>query len=128
MAVPIIYSLSIPLLLTNIWVRSYQAICFRVYGIARVRRSDYTIFDGQHFDYLNWIEAMSCLFCAYANALVGYFREISSRTEQYWRPIKNALKIHDPHRRYSKFLEYGDADGFRARLAAFRDQLRATET
>lgn len=123
---PIIYSLIVPLLLVDLWVGLYQAICFRVYGIARVRRADYIIFDRQHLAYLNWIEALNCLFCAYGNGLVGYVREISSRTEQYWCPIKHALKVHDPHRRYHQFLEYGDADGYRARLATFRDQLRST--
>ena len=51
-------------------------------------------------------------------------REIASRTEQYWCPIKHALKPIDPHRRYYEFLEYGDADGYRDRLERFREQLR----
>lgn len=123
---PVIYSLIVPFLLIDIWVGAYQAICFRAYGIARVRRADYIVFDRHHLAYLNWIEAMNCLFCAYANGLVGYVREISSRTEQYWCPIKHALKIHDPHKRYHQFLEFGDADGYRARLATFREQLRKT--
>jgi len=123
---PVIYSLIVPLLLVDLWVGFYQAVCFRAYGIARVRRADYIVFDRQHLAYLNWIEAVNCLFCAYANGLVGYVREISSRTEQYWCPIKHALKVHDPHKRYHQFLEYGDADGYRSRLAAFREQLRAT--
>ena len=40
-------------------------------------------------------------------------------------PIKHALKVSDPHRRYYEFLEYGDADGYRARLAEFRARLVA---
>lgn len=122
---PVIYSLIVPLVLLDIWVGLYQAICFRAYGIAPVRRADYIIFDRQHLAYLNWIEATNCLFCAYGNGLIGYVREVSSRTEQYWCPIKHALKIQDPHQRYYQFLEYGDADGYRARLAEFRKQLGA---
>ncbi len=122
---PVIYSLIIPLMLVDVWVGLYQAVCFRAYGIARVRRSDYMVFDRQHLAYLNWIEALNCRFCAYANGLVAYVREISARTEQYWCPVKHALKVHDPHKRYHQFLEYGDADGYRARLATFRNQLRA---
>jgi hypothetical protein len=53
-------------------------------------------------------------------------REVSSRTEQYWCPIKHAVKITDPHRRYYEFLEYGDAEGYRARLDEFRNRLRTT--
>ncbi|PBN43623.1 hypothetical protein [Sphingobium sp. D43FB] len=123
---PLIYSLIVPLMLLDAWVSIFQAVCFRVYGIERVRRADFIVFDRQHLAYLNWIEALNCLFCAYGNGLISYVREVSSRTEQYWCPIKHALKIHDPHKRYHQFLEYGDADGYRARLETFRDQLRAS--
>lgn len=122
---PLIYSLIVPLVLLDLWTSLYQAVCFRVYGIDRVRRADYIVFDRQHLGYLNWIEALNCCFCAYGNGLIAYVREISGRTEQYWCPIKHALKIHDPHRHYFEFLEYGDADGYRARLEAFRAQLQA---
>ncbi|MGP0057686.1 MAG: hypothetical protein ACLPID_00145 [Beijerinckiaceae bacterium] len=121
---PVIYSLIVPLLIVDAWVSLYQAICFRAYRIPRVRRSQYIVFDRQHLAYLNWIEALNCVFCAYANGLVAYVREISSRTEQYWCPIKHALQVYDPHKRYYEFLEYGDADGYRARLEEFRERLR----
>ncbi len=120
---PVIYSLIVPLILVDIRVSLYQEICFRAYGNFRVRRADYVVLDRQYLAYLNWIEAANCLFCAYANGLVGYVREFSSRTEQYWCPINHALKVYDPHKRYHQFLEYGDADGCRARLASFRKQL-----
>lgn len=122
---PVIYSLIVPLLLADIWISLFQAICFRAYGIARVRRADYIVFGRQHLAYLNSIEALNCLFCAYANGVIAYAREIGSRTEQYWCPIKHALRIPDAHQRYFEFLEYGDADGYRARLTDFRDRLRA---
>jgi hypothetical protein len=67
---PLNYSLIVPLLLVDLWVGLYQAICFRVYGISRVRRADYIIFGRQHLAYLNWIEALNCLFCAYGNVMV----------------------------------------------------------
>jgi hypothetical protein len=121
---PVIYSLIVPLVLLDIWVSAYQAICFRAYRIPRVTRADYIVFDRQHLAYLNWIEALNCLFCAYGNGLIGYVREVSSRTEQFWCPIKHALRISDPHRRYYEFLEYGDAEGYRTRLEAFRQKLR----
>lgn len=121
---PVIYSLIVPLVLLDLWVSVFQAICFRVYKIPRVNRSDYIAFDRRHLAYLNWVEAANCAFCAYGNGLIGYVREISSRTEQFWCPIKHALRISDPHRRYYEFLEYGDAEGYRDRLEAFRDQLR----
>ncbi|MGO9135364.1 MAG: hypothetical protein ACLP8A_15135 [Methylovirgula sp.] len=121
---PIIYSLIVPFVILDGWISLYQAICFRAYRIARVRRSDYMVFDRQHLAYLNWIEALNCLYCGYANGVIAYAREIGSRTEQYWCPIKHALRVTDPHLRYYQFLEYGDADGYRARLEEFRERLR----
>ena len=121
---PVIYSLIIPMVIVDAWVSAYQAICFRAYGLPRVRRSDYIAFDRQKLNYLNFIEKLNCDFCAYANGVIAYVREVASRTEQYWCPIKHAVKITDPHHRYYQFLEYGDADGFRARLDEFRKRLR----
>jgi hypothetical protein len=34
------------------------------------------------------------------------------------------VRITDPHQRYYDFLEYGDAEGYRARLDSFRAGLR----
>src|SRR5665213_16726 len=42
---PVIYSLLIPVLLADLCVMAYQAICFRIYKISKVRRRDYLIFD-----------------------------------------------------------------------------------
>lgn len=122
---PVIYSLIVPLVVVDLWVSLYQAICFRAYRIERVRRSDFILLDRRHLAYLNRVEALNCMFCSYANGLIGFVREVSSRTEQYWCPIKHALRVNDPLHRYYEFLEYGDADGYRTRLAEFRDGLRA---
>lgn len=124
---PVIYSLIVPLMILDLWMTIYQAICFRAYGIQRVRRGDYILFDRGRLSYLNAIEALNCLYCGYGNGVIAYAREVASRTEQYWCPIKHALKVSGPHRRYYEFLEYGDAEGYRARLAAFRDRLRAEQ-
>lgn len=122
---PVIYSMLLPLVLLDIWISVYQAICFRAYGIARAQRRDYIAFDRGRLAYLNWVEALNCAYCAYANGVIAYAREIGSRTEQYWCPIKHALRISDPHQRYYEFLEFGDAEGYRTRLAAFRELLAA---
>jgi hypothetical protein len=121
---PVIYSLLIPLVLVDAWVTIYQHICFRVYGMPRVKRSDYVILDRHHLSYLNFIEATNCAFCGYANGVIAYAREVASRTEEYWCPIKHALRIRDPHARYVKFLDYGDAAGYRAKLEEFRKDVQ----
>lgn len=121
---PLIYSLLVPFLIIDAWVSMYQAVCFRVYAIPRVRRADYISVDRRHLAYLNSIEALNCMFCGYGNGVIGYVREVASRTEQYWCPIKHAMRITDPHQRYFEFLEYGDAAGYRDRLEQFRERLR----
>ena len=124
MTAPVIYSLIVPIMIIDLWVSGYQAICLRAYKIPRVKRSDYIAFDRRRLKYLHLIQQLNCDFCAYANGVVAYVREISSLTEQYWCPIKHAVKISDPHRRYFEFLEYGDAQGNRDRLNQFREALR----
>ncbi len=120
---PVIYAVVVPILFLDLSVSLYQQICFRAYGIARVRRADYMIFDRRHLRYLNWAEALNCLYCSYANGVIAYAREIAGRTEKYWCPIKHAFRTPDPHQHYFEFLDYGDADGYRERLAAFRARL-----
>jgi hypothetical protein len=121
---PVIYSLIIPFLMIDLWTTVYQSICFRAYGIPRVQRGQYIHFDRRKLHYLNWIEALNCTFCSYANGVIAYVREVASRTEKYWCPIKHALRVADPHERYHDFLEYGDAAGYRSRLTSLRQALR----
>jgi hypothetical protein len=106
---PVIYSLVVPLLL-DLMASLYQAICFPVYGIPRVRRSDFLLFDRGSLAYLNAVEKLNCAYCSYGNGLIAYVREIGARTEQYWCPIKHAQRIKSAHSRYARFLDYGDAD------------------
>jgi hypothetical protein len=121
---PMIYSMVIPIALLDGWISLYQAICFRVYGIARVRRSSYVVIDRQHLAYLNAIEKLNCMFCGYANGVFAYVREIAGRTEQYWCPIRHARRVRAPHEHYRHFVDYGDAAGYRRRLMALRDELQ----
>lgn len=120
---PIIYGMSVPLLLLDLCVSFYQAICFRVYGIARVRRADYFVYDRRQLGYLNLIERWHCTYCSYANGLLAYASEIIARTEQYFCPIKHAQKVLGLHARHAHFLDYGDAADYPGRLEAFRQSL-----
>ena len=124
LATPVIYSMFIPLALLDIWITLYQHICFRAYGIPRIRRSKYIVLDRQHLAYLNFIEKLNCIYCGYGNGVIAYAREIAGRTEQYWCPIKHAVRIRDPHRRYLKFLDYGDAEGYRRKLQNYRKDVQ----
>lgn len=120
---PIIYSMIVPLLMLDLCVSFYQATCFPIYRVAKVRRADYFVFDRQYLGYLNVIERFQCAYCAYANGLMAYVTEIVARTEQYFCPIKHARKILGTHERYARFLDYGDAADYPARLEEFRRAL-----
>jgi hypothetical protein len=111
---PVIYSLIVPLLLLDLFVTAYQAVCFPAYGIAKVRRADYLVFDRYHLGYLNALEKLNCAYCSYANGQIAYVREIAGRTEQYWCPIKHARRVIAAHPYYLEFHDYGDGAAFRA--------------
>ena len=124
---PLIYGMAIPLLMLDACVSFYQWACFPIYGIAKVRRADYLVFDRRHLGYLNFIEKFHCTYCEYGNGLMGYMAEILARTEQYFCPIKHAHKILGTHARYNRFLAYGEADDYEAKLEAYRKALGKAE-
>ena len=111
----------VPLVLLDLFVTVYQAVCFPVYGIPKVRRRDYLVFDRHHLAYLNALEKLNCAYCAYANGLIAYVRVIASRTEEYWCPIKHARRLIGAHAYYATFEDYGDAEGYRRRLEELRE-------
>lgn len=112
---PAIYALIVPFVLLDVFVTVYQWICFPAYGIAKVRRADYLIFDRHHLAYLNLLEKLNCAYCSYCNGLLAYVSEIAGRTEEYWCPIKHARKAIAAHEHYAAFADYGDAETFRSK-------------
>jgi hypothetical protein len=124
---PLIYGMVVPMALMDLCVSFYQWACFPIYGITKVRRSDYIVFDRHSLSYLNFIEKFHCTYCEYGNGLMGYMREILARTEQYFCPIKHAHKVLGTHARYNRFLDYGDAADYEARLEAYRVALGKVE-
>lgn len=117
---PVIYGLIVPFALMDLCVTLYQAVCFPVYGIEKVRRADHIVIDRHHLAYLNALQKLNCVYCGYCNGLVSYVREIAGRTEAYWCPIKHARRTGDPHDHYDRFCDFGDAEGFRAREEAWK--------
>ncbi|MDH5509800.1 MAG: hypothetical protein OEZ32_05530 [Nitrospinota bacterium] len=116
MTAPVIYSMVFPMALLDLCVTLYQAICFPIYGLKKVRRSDFIVIDRTELEYLNIVEKLNCAYCGYGNGLAAYFREVAARTEEYWCPIKHARKVRNPHSRYHKFVDYGDAEAYRKRV------------
>lgn len=124
---PIIYAMIVPLVMLDLFVSIYQATCFPIYRIVKVRRDNYIVLDRQHLEYLNFIEKFHCTYCAYASGLIAYVEEIVARTEQYFCPIKHARKILGTHARYARFLDYGEAVDYQANLEKFRVTLAKPE-
>lgn len=121
---PVIYSLIVPIALLDLSVMAYQAICFPVYRIPKVRRRDYLVFDRHHLAYLNAIEKFNCAYCSYANGAIAFMREVASRTEVYWCPIKHARRVLGPHPHYQGFADFGDAEGYRAKIRQLEEGVK----
>ena len=110
----------LPAIFMDLVVTFYQALCFPVYGIPKVRRGDHIVIDRQYLVYLNVIERLNCCYCAYFTGVVSYAEEVAARTEQYWCPIKHARKMKSAHSRYRRFLNYGDAKAYRKEMEKLR--------
>ena len=119
---PLIYLGWIPFLLMDLFVTIFQAICFPVYRIPRVKRSEYMVFDRQDLPYLNIVEKFNCFYCSYGNGVAAYTREVAARTEQYWCPIKHARRVKAAHDLYPNFCDFGDAEAYQQGLNRLRRQ------
>ena len=117
---PVIWFCLVPAIFLDLVAAVYQAICFPVYKIPKVKRNDYIVIDRHALNYLNAIEKLNCVYCGYFNGLIAYVQEIAARTEQYWCPIKHARRIGTIHSRYKKFLEYGDGNEYRNKIEEIR--------
>ena len=119
--------LIIPIALTDLFVTVYQNVCFRTYRVPLVKRSEYVVRDRKYLEYLNAIQKLNCMYCEYSNGVIAYAREVASRTEQFWCPIKHARKLKDAHDRYYDFIEYGDSEDLPTKMEDQREKCRACE-
>jgi hypothetical protein len=122
---PLIYGMVIPAIFLDMMLFVYCHVVSRVFQIKFDKRSDYIVFDRQYLGYLNVIEKLNCLYCAYFNGLMQYASSIAGRTELYFCPIKHAKKIAYKHEYYDAFLPYGDGDKYQEKLKEFRENLKS---
>ena len=120
---PVIYGMVVPLATLDLTLTLYQHICFRAYGIPRVRRRDYLLIDRHRLDYFNAVEKLNCAYCGYGNGLIAYAREVLARTEQYWCPVRHAQRTTGGHKYYNGFFHYGDAEAYAQGLERKREEL-----
>ncbi len=123
LSVPVIWACLIPAFFLDIAVSLFQAICFPIYKIPKVKRSEYIIVDRHKLGYLNIIEKANCWYCSYFNGLMGYVFEIGGRTEQFWCPIRHASRMKSMHEYYKNFVNYGDSKDFRQNQPKLREKL-----
>jgi hypothetical protein len=117
---PVIWACLLPIALLDLIISIYQALCFGIYGIPKVHRIDYILLDRNRLAYLNFLERLNCQYCGYGNGVLAYATEVAARTEQYWCPIKHALRTKSMHSRYRYFFDYGDAEHYRAEVEKLR--------
>lgn len=124
---PFIYAMIFPFVLLDIFITLYQVICFPLYRIPRVQRTNYVVIDRHNLGYLNVFEKLNCTYCGYADGVLAYARQVLSRTEMYWCPIKHARKVLDPHGRYARFADFGDGESYATQAARLREELAAED-
>lgn len=116
LALPFIWSMIVPAAILDVSATIYQAICFPIYKIPKVKRSDYVIMDRYNLFYLDRFERISCWYCEYFNGVITYVREMAARTEQFWCPIKHSKSLKEKHSRYEMFFDFGDYTKYREEL------------
>ena len=122
---PIIYSMILPIGLLDICVTFYQWSCFPIYGIPKITRNKYIIFDRQELKYLDWISKFHCTYCAYGVGVVSFAKEVIAATETYFCPIKHQRrKINESHHSWRRIgFEQGADFDFNAKLNKIRIEM-----
>lgn len=111
---PFILGMSIPMVVLDITMEIYHRICFPLYGIPIVKRSQYIRIDRQKLFYLNGWDKLWCMYCGYANGLMAYGVRLAGETEKYWCGIKHKSGGGFVEQPYQKdFLAYGDEKAYR---------------
>ena len=102
-SMPFIYAPIVPVIILDIFVIVYESICFPLYGLERVKRSDFRVIDRNLMTYMTPMAKMNCYYCSYVNNALSYMREVVARTEVYWCPLKEAKRRQKAHHYYEGF-------------------------
>ncbi len=110
----------IPLVIADIFVEICHRIWFPVFGIPRVKRSQYIqLFDRAKLPYLTWYEKIGCVYCAYLNGWCHYASVIAGRTENHFCAIMHLeTRGYIPPEHEKSFVKYRDEAALRKRYAA----------
>jgi hypothetical protein len=112
-SVPFIWMMLIPMIIFDFFLEIYHRVCFPLYGISNVNRSEYIRLDRQRLSYLTWYDKINCSYCGYANGLMHYGTRIAGDTEKYWCGIKHEpVKGFKEPEHQKNFLKYGDEKSY----------------
>ncbi len=116
-AAPFIWLMIIPAVILDIFLEIYHRICFPLYGMEYVKRSQYIrITDRAKLPYLKWYEKFNCAYCGYVNGLLHYASVIAGKTESYWCAIAHLEErgyVPTEHEKF--FAKYGEEASLRRR-------------
>ena len=96
LSAPFVWILLLPLVILDIFLEIYHHICFPLYGIEKVKRSQYMRIDRHKLKYLGVRDKLICVFCGYTNGLIRYLQEIAGRTERAWYRMMRWYIINEP--------------------------------
>jgi hypothetical protein len=119
LAGPIIWAMIVPVVFADICIEIYHHICFPLYGMKLVKRSQYIrVTDREKLPYLTWYEKIFCAYCGYVNGWFHYASVIAGRTEGYWCAIAHLeVRGYIPSEHEKSFAKYGDEGALRRRYA-----------
>lgn len=121
LSAPFIYWVLFPVILLDISLEIYHRVCFPLYGMPYVKRSQYIKLDRWKLPYLNIVEKFNCFYCEYVNGFFAYAAAVAGHTEIYWCGIKHRSGGGFEDRALQKdFIPYGDEDAFEAYIAGSR--------
>lgn len=114
LAAPFIISVMIPMMIMDLWVEIYHRIAFPLYGIPCVERKKYVkVVDRGRLKYLRGFQKFNCMYCGYANGIIGYWVEIAGRTEKYFCGIQHEKDPNFiPPAHHKNFARYDDKKDF----------------
>lgn len=116
---PILLAMIVPIVFFDICIEIYHRICFPLYGIPYVKRSQYIrVTDREKLPYLTWYEKFACAYCGYANGWFHYASVITGKTESYFCAIAHLeVRGYIPSEHEKSFVKFGDEAALRRRYA-----------
>ncbi len=119
LSTPFILMMIIPIFIFDFFIEIYHRICFPLYGIPYVKRSQYIrISDRAKLPYLTFLEKLWCAYCGYANGWLHYASVIAGKTESYFCSIAHLeARGYVPSEHEKSFAKYGDEAALRRRYA-----------